>query len=226
MAIEKGSSALDSSLTDLMTSLAVIFILLLVASLNNAQQEGIDTRNNILIELQRSLKEFIPQGVQVENDPKDPLSLMVLVPEALFGFEVNKSQLPARGEEFLEAFAPRLFATACSERFRLEINSIVVEGHSDSTGSESRNLPLSQERSMEVAQKSLNDLEVSAENRNRDLHGCALSLISASGRGSADPVLVDGIEDKGKSRRVIFKIRVRSIEQKTLVEVLRGTGHK
>jgi outer membrane protein OmpA-like peptidoglycan-associated protein len=222
MAADKGSSALDSSLTDLMTSLAVIFILLLVASLNNAQQEGIDTRNNILIELQRTLKDFIPQGVRVENDPKDPLSLMVLVPEALFGFEVNKSQLPKRGEEFLQVFAPRLFTTACSDQFRPDINSIVVEGHSDSTGMESRNLPLSQERSMEVVQKSLNDLEALGQGPTSDLHGCALSLISASGRGSADPVLVDGIEDKARSRRVIFKIRVRSIEQKDLVEVLRG----
>lgn len=226
MAAERESSALDSSLTDLMTSLAVIFILLLVASLNNAQQEGIDTRNNILIELQRSLKDFISQGVRVENDPKDPLSLMVLVPEALFGFEVNKSQLPARGEEFLQIFAPRLFTTACSARFRPEINSIVVEGHSDSTGTETRNLPLSQERSMEVVQKGLADLQVSEPTSSSDLHGCALSLISASGRGSADPVLVDGVEDKARSRRVIFKIRVRSIEQKGLVEVLRGNDTK
>lgn len=226
MAADRGSSALDSSLTDLMTSLAVIFILLLVASLNNAQQEGIDTRNNILIELQLTLKDFIPQGVRVENDPKDPLSLMVLVPEALFGFEVNKSQLPKRGEEFLQLFAPRLFTTACSDRFRADINSIVVEGHSDSTGTESRNLPLSQERSMEVVQKSLNDLETFGQGPSSQLHACASSLISASGRGSAEPVVVDGIEDKARSRRVIFKIRVRSIEQKGLVEVLRGSDVK
>jgi outer membrane protein OmpA-like peptidoglycan-associated protein len=226
MAAEKGSSAIDSSLTDLMTSLAVIFILLLVASLNNAQQEGTDTRNNILVELQRTLKDFIPQGVRVENDPKDPLSLMVLVPDDLFGFEVNRSQLPPKGERFLAAFAPRMFETACSSRFRRDINSIVVEGHSDSTGSEGRNLPLSQERSMEVVQKSLNDLVPFVHNDIGDLHGCALSLISASGRGSAEPVLVDGVEDRARSRRVIFKLRVRSIEQKGLVEVLRGTSAK
>ena len=79
---------------------------------------------------------------------------------------------------------------------------------------------------MEVVQKGLADLQVSEPTSSSDLHGCALSLISASGRGSADPVLVDGVEDKARSRRVIFKIRVRSIEQKGLVEVLRGNDTK
>ena len=41
MALSDDSAGLASSLTDLMTSLAIIFILLLVVSLNNAQQ-GID----------------------------------------------------------------------------------------------------------------------------------------------------------------------------------------
>jgi hypothetical protein len=36
---DDSGSSLASSLTDLMTSLAVIFILLFVATLNNAQQE-------------------------------------------------------------------------------------------------------------------------------------------------------------------------------------------
>jgi outer membrane protein OmpA-like peptidoglycan-associated protein len=45
-----------------------------------------------------------------------------------------------------------------------------------------------------------------------------LRLLSASGRGSADLIIGPaGQEDPARSRRVVFKIRVRSLEQKYLV---------
>jgi len=43
-------SGISNSFIDLMTSLAVIFILLLCASLNNAQQQSETTRNSVLAE--------------------------------------------------------------------------------------------------------------------------------------------------------------------------------
>src|SRR2546427_75938 len=109
MAISSENAGLASSLTDLMTSLAVIFILLLVASHNNEQQE-IDsikadltgktqdaedlqarltralketdkTRRQILLALQKELESFRAEGVQAKTDPSDPLGLLVIVPE-------------------------------------------------------------------------------------------------------------------------------------------------
>jgi len=48
-----------------------------------------------------------------------------------------------------------------------------------------------------------------------------LRLLSASGRGSAEVVTgPGGTENAPLSRRVVFKIRVRSLEQKPLLEVL------
>ena len=38
--------------------------------------------------------------------------------------------------------------------------------------------------------------------------------ISATGRGSAEPVLVNGEEDRPHSRRVVFKIRIKSLEER------------
>ena len=56
-----------------------------------------------------------------------------------------------------------------------------------------------------------------------DLRGCFLKFLSASGRGSEELVLTnDGKEDPEKSRRVIFKIRVRSMEQRRVVTLLGG----
>src|SRR5581483_4510379 len=190
MAAEQGHSGLSSSLTDLMTSLAVIFILLLVASLNNAQQEGEMTRNAILLKLQEKLqtelKDYKDRGFEVKNDPKDPLGLIVLVPEGLLNFEVNSAVIPAKGTEFLQTIIPKMSSTVCSADFKSDINSIVVEGHTDSSGTDERNLPLSHERSMAVVQDSLKILEKGQAINDRT---CFLNFLSATGRGSVEPVL-------------------------------------
>ena len=62
MRVSESQSGLANSFTDLMTSLAIIFILLLCITHNEAQQEGETTRNSILLEIKRELKEFMKQG--------------------------------------------------------------------------------------------------------------------------------------------------------------------
>ncbi len=47
-------------------------------------------------------------------------------------------------------------------------------------------------------------------------HKCFVDFVSATGRGSAEPVIVLGKEDLSLSRRVVFKIRVKSLEQRAL----------
>lgn len=221
----KEGSGLETSFTDLMTSLAVIFILLLVASLNNSQQEGQDTKNAILLRLQEKLKnelrDYREQGFEVKNDPKDPLGLIVLVPEGLLNFAVNKAIIPAKGTEFLNTIIPKLSSAVCSREFKNDIDSIVVEGHTDSSGNDNINLPLSQQRSMAVVQASLSILQEVDKSSIEKQRGCFLKFVSATGRGSVEPILNNqGIEDQNKSRRVVFKIRIRSLEQKVLKNVI------
>jgi outer membrane protein OmpA-like peptidoglycan-associated protein len=237
-------AGLGSSLTDLMTSLAVIFILLLIASHNKkqqqldfrqeqlndtqahfeaaqrellkAQQHTRTTRQNILVALQQALDVFATQGVRAEADPRDPLGLLVLVPEGLLEFAVNRDTIPSGGIAFLRRFTPSLASAICSETFRDEISTIVIEGHTDSSGSDAINLPLSQARSMAVVQESLTILSSEPA-----LRACFLTFLAASGRGSNEPFRDPaGKEDKARSRRVVFKIRVRSLEQRQLQEVL------
>ena len=212
------SSGMSNSFTDLMTSLAVIFILLLCASLNNAQQEGQTTRNSVLAEVQNALKEFAAAGIEVKSDPKDPLGLLVLVPEDLLAFQLDRSGISPNGELFLKKFIPRLSTIVCSPKFAEEINSIIVEGHTDSSGADRHNWDLSQKRSMSVVGASLEILNAEGMERERAYF---LRQLSASGRGSAELVMDRaGEEDAASSRRVVFKIRVRSLEQKPLLEVL------
>lgn len=221
MSGDNGGSGLASSMTDLMTSLAVIFILLLVASLNNAHQEAEQTRNDILLRLQEKLSkelvEYKDQGFQLTNDPKDPLGLIIVVPEGLLNFAVNRADIPPPGVEFLNRITPKLADTVCSDDFRSEMNSIVVEGHTDSTGTDELNLPLSQARSMAVVGSSLQILKNAEMNGTSNSRRCFLDLVSATGRGSVEPLIDEGGgENLARSRRVVFKIRVRSLEQKVI----------
>jgi outer membrane protein OmpA-like peptidoglycan-associated protein len=227
MATENTESGLASSMTDLMTSLAVIFILLLVASLNNSQQEGETTRNLILAKLKQKMEielaDYKDQGFEVKNDPRDPLGLIVVVPEGLLNFQLSRAEVPEKGIQFLNTILPKMASTICSDEFRKDIGSMVVEGHTDSTGSDDLNLPLSQQRSMAVVRESLRVLGGSPTVRNGSPdntaphYRCFLDLLSATGRGIVEPVVsIDGDEDRDRSRRVVFKIRVRSLEERLI----------
>ena len=216
MQSEHENSGLANSLTDLMTSLAVIFILLLVAMLNNALQQTKGTKSQVLSRFDETLKDFQKQGVEVQTDPKDPLGLLVVVPEGLLKFEQGKAEIPAGGKEFVQQFIPKFVDTACSAEIRPGISSIVVEGHASSEGDERLNLRLSQARSTAVVQESLDVLDSAGNDSSSANHKCFVDFISATGRGSAEPVTLVGREDRSQSRRVVFKIRVKSLEQRGL----------
>jgi chemotaxis protein MotB len=212
----KGGAVLSNSFVDLMTSLAVIFILLLCASLNNAQEERQTTRNSVLAEMRSALKEFVAGGIEVTTDPKDPLGLLVLVPEDLLAFRLDRADISSAGDAFLRVFIPKLSAVVCSPKFSREVNSIVVEGHTDSSGTARHNWDLSQKRSMSVVRASLNILD---DGGMREEKAAFLQLLSATGRGSAELVKdAKGEENSRMSRRVIFKLRFRSIEQISVPE--------
>lgn len=211
-------SGIANSFTDLMTSLAVIFILLLCSFMNNVFEEGQSTRAKILEKLQFQLKEFVIKGITVKSDPNDPLALLILVPEGLLEFETDRADIPPRGIDFLESFIPRLTDTIYLPEFRNDISSVVVEGHTDSRGSDAHNLALSQQRSMSVVSKCINVLDLSRDpeiNVDKKKHDYFLRVLSASGRGKQDLFMTEeGKEDQAQSRRVVFKIRVRSFEEK------------
>lgn len=228
MATPDNQSGLASSFTDLMTSLAVIFILLLCVTHNEAQQESETTRNSILLELKKELYEFVQKGVTINQDPHDPLALLILVPKGLLDFEVDQAEIPSKGIDFLRKFIPKLAYIVCDKRFKGDINSIVVEGHTDSTGpanidKDQYNWDLSQKRSMAVVTQSLkvlNDKHIPTAG-GEAMRDDFVKMLSASGRGSAEPQIDEntGLENRAQSRRVIFKIRVRSLEQRIIKAV-------
>jgi len=217
MAADNEGTGLASSLTDLMTSLAVIFILLFVSNINNTHERGLSTRNQIVEELTKELnlirKTESEEKVLVKPDENDPLGLVVIVPHKLLNFAVDHSEIPTQGRVFLSDFAPKLVKTVCSPKFQNEISSVIIEGHTDPTGGDMHNVQLSQNRATAVAVEILTLAEQDQK--------CFDKVLSVSGRGKAEVMeKVLSTEQMAEARRVQFKIRVRSSEEQPLAQQL------
>jgi outer membrane protein OmpA-like peptidoglycan-associated protein len=196
--------------TDLMTSLAVIFILLLTVYITRSADAGSQAHNekeNIKAVLHDHFSRF---GLSLETDPRDPLAILIVVPDNIFNFEFGKSALPATANAFLADAMP-FYASAVCGPLREKIDSVVIEGHTDDFGSDTLNLKLSQDRSFSVMVKALEIIQANQPSA----YQCFQEMTSASGRGKQDLIYeFDQIPNREKSRRVVFKIRLRSIEQR------------
>lgn len=205
---QDSNSSFSSALTDLMTSLAVIFILLLVVYLNHSYQEiykGSAHRREKVLE---TLKE---SSIDAKNDENDPLSIVFAVEDNNLQFDLDKAEIKPNGQKYLNEFMPTLINTVCSSKNRHEIQAIQIIGYTDSQGDEEHNLKLSQDRALSVLKYGLNNTKLSSSQRE-----CLLDLSSINGRGERDLIPLGsrpGKENKSLSRRVEFKIRVKSYEQ-------------
>ena len=205
--------------TDLMTSLAVIFILLFTAYVtkqyeteshaHEATSPIQETKEDIRARLQDHFQRY---NLSLDPDPGDPLVLRIVVPEELLNFEFGKGTLSPAASHFLTESMP-LYASLLCGSLRDKIDSLVIEGHTDDRGTDIHNLKLSQERSFNVMVKGLEVIETAAP----WTYGCFHEKTSASGRGRQDLVYEGmGFPDRDKSRRVIFKIRLRASEHEAL----------
>ncbi len=214
------SHTTTTGLMDLMTSLAIIFVLLLAASLAPQAAEDAPTDNptpsptaaadstpsrpgNVHALLHEHFAQF---GLSVDNDPQDPLLVRIVIPEDLLNFDSGKSTLTPQADRFLTDMMPRYAVLLCGP-LESHIDSVVIEGHTDDRGNDAMNLRLSQERSFRVMTKGLEVIDRAEPT----VSPCFQRLTSASGRGRQDLIAhpATGV-DRDKSRRVVFKLRLRA----------------
>lgn len=210
-----GPSHTTIGITDLMTSLAIVFILLFATQITKtssaAQSELEENKEGV----QTALRDHIQRlGLSLDADPRDPLALLIVVPENLLTFESGKSTLSPTAEQFLAEALPFYVGALCGP-LRGKIDSLAIEGHTDDQGSDAFNLKLSQERSLAVMVKGLEVIQATEPAS----YQCFQEITSAAGRGRQD-LIYESIDvvNREKSRRVIFKIRLRSAEQRDLIE--------
>ena len=114
-----------------MTSLAVIFILLLVVFLKQAHDQTKKAKDEVKEQLQALLEE---KSLQLKQDPDDPLTLAVMVGENLLRFPVGGAALSTDGAGFVDKFFKDFAVKICSEPLRSKVDSLLIEGHTDTSG--------------------------------------------------------------------------------------------
>ena len=198
----ESSAVVMSGVADLMTSLAVIFILLLVAYVTRVQDGNANPAKSRAIPVDMTPK---PDSPHPPLEAKRPSVHTITVPDAAINFEFGKSALLPTAETFLSEAMPHYASMTCGSGEQ-EVEAFVIEGYTDDLGDDIRNLRLSQERSFAVLAKSL---EVIRE-KLPWAYECFLHKATANGRGKQHLLRNDaGYTDRDKSRRVVFKIHMR-----------------
>ncbi len=198
------SSVLTNGVVDLMTSLAVIFILLFaayIARMDNGTADPIPSRSTPAeIETIGDIRISTPES-------RKPSVLALTVPDAALQFDFGESALLPSSEAFLEEAMPRYASMICGPGGE-DVEAFIIEGYTDDLGGDVHNLRLSQERSFAVLAKSL---EV-VLGRVPWAYECFLQKATANGRGRQHLLRNEtGYLDREKSRRVMFKIHKRPV---------------
>jgi outer membrane protein OmpA-like peptidoglycan-associated protein len=193
------SSVLTNGVVDLMTSLAVIFILLFAASIAR-----VDTGTTEPVPGRATPAENETIGDVRASTPESrgPNILTITVPDAALRFDFGKSALLPLSETILVESIPQYASMICGPEGQ-DVEAFVIEGYTDDLGDDVHNLRLSQERSFAVLAKSLDIVR----DRLPWAYECFLQKAVANGRGRQDLLRNEtGYPDRNKSRRVVFKI--------------------
>lgn len=159
-----------------------------VEDLNQSQMDDIiATKKSILEALQEA---FNAAGIEADIDfVSGRINL-----EASFLFDVNSAELSEEGKVYLSKFVDAYCSVVMSDEYSGYISSILVEGHTDTSGSYSLNQTLSEQRAASVANHCIG--------RNSAIE----SLIQTKGCSYDYPIYnQDGSVNMDKSRRVTFR---------------------
>ncbi len=154
----------------------------------------------------------------------DPVSGAITMDSGVF-FDTGSAQLKQSGKDFLNQFMPVYLQVLLSDENIQYVSEVIVEGHTDTSGTYMNNLALSQERARAVAEYILSDgyTGISAATKEK-----LRSIIAANGRSYSNPIYnADGSVNMDASRRVEFKFRLKDEEMieamRTLLEQLGTT---
>ena len=136
----------------------------------------------------------------------DPNTGDIMLDSAVF-FETGKAEIRQEGKELLDRFVPVYLNVLLQSKYTDYLGEIIIEGHTDSKGSYTANLKLSQDRALQVALYCLNMPSLTDAQKQM-----LQKILTAKGRSYADLVLVNGVEDAAASRRVEFKFSLKDAE--------------
>lgn len=194
------------TMTDLMTALVLVFIVLFFYTYMVSFNDKISQ----VKEQQKAANELKETLQDKKIDAQiDSISGIVKISD-LELFDLNSYELSQKGKDYLSKFAPAYLDSIFSNEYLNEnIDKIIIQGHTDSqtfAGQYSadeqymKNMELSLKRAYAVANYMTNT-PYNKANGNR-----LRKMIVVEGASFSNPILVKGKEDYAKSRRVELKI--------------------
>ncbi|MDD6052111.1 MAG: OmpA family protein [Clostridiales bacterium] len=124
-------------------------------------------------------------------------------------FKTNSSDIMSDGKALLNRFIPVYLEVLLRPEYADYLGQIVIEGHTDDSGSYEHNMKLSQERAYEVMMYVLGMYSEGSQERE-----LLQKLLTATGRSKSDLIYYEGtnIVNQAASRRVEFKFSLKDAE--------------
>ncbi len=197
------------TMADLLLGLAIIFITLFVLAMTGFSQQSVQQQKVQMEVSEKISSELKKENIQVDID-KMTGDLKISDVEL---FELSSWELSDNGKKLLDKIAPIYINSIFADKELAEqIQYIYVQGHTDSqmfagvTSKDEqflRNMDLSLKRANAVAEyifKTNYDKKYSEQFR---------KIVVVEGKSFNEPIMVNGIEDFDKSRRVELKLKVK-----------------
>ena len=196
----------------------------------NSKELQISRQKTALAAQQRQLEEIIGVKKNLVADLSEAFShsdLSISVDEQTGAitldssvmFDFGSDVLSGQGKSTLSDFLPAYFDVVLSDEYIGYISEIIIEGHTDTSGTYEFNLALSQARAESVAEYCFGENQKLFSS---DMLARIRSLVSASGRSWSNLIYNDdGTENADASRRVEIKFRLSDEEMiSEMLEVL------
>ncbi len=153
----------------------------------------------IKIGVVKALKERLQDSIQI-----DPKSGSIRFSSNILFNQGSAKLKPEAKKELKKLLGKYIAALLEDQKVRKYIDTIIIEGHTNSDGSYLYNLNLSQQRALAVMEFLYKEFP-----KKRAL---LRHYLTASGRSFSQPVMKNGKEDKDASRRIEIKFRIKNEE--------------
>jgi flagellar motor protein MotB len=234
--MSRAADSFSHSLTDLMASVAVMFLLIAAIFMIRAKAEAkraadaarkseevlVAARNvdqtsrdaaRELADLLRLLRSKGQMRAEVLYDPaQDPYLVTIVFGEGILRFDLGRQEPDAFGQETIRNEGPKILQAVCPLAEKTgRLQQITLEGHTDDQPFPVRSFEKNVELSAQRAQSVYFRLREAIEGR-PDLLSCLDERFVVSGRGYSEPVVKEATtsEDRSANRRVVIKVRMRS----------------
>lgn len=229
--LEEKNNQFDLSTGDLMASLLMVFVLCLIGTMLQLQEEFDDKskvaeryeelQTQIYLDLHEEFKDDLKTwGAEIDKD-----QLIFRFTEPRIQFNVGTSDVKDEFKVILRDFFPRYIRVLRSDNYKNHIEEIRVEGHTSSEGQHGMtddeayfyNMQLSQDRTRSVLSYVLEQLD-------DNVYQWTKLRTTANGLSSVKPIAENDTEENRKlNRRVEF--RVKTDAEKQIREMLLYGDH-